>query len=76
MGEEDKVKAEDSNSTTNIPNEADPSLYTWSSFFSLFKGQATQKDVDRYFAARDLAREEKDCKKCNKNVAWLLQNSM
>ena len=76
MEKEDKIKTDASNSGTNQTIEVDPSLYTWSSFFSLLKGQAKQQDVDNYFAARDLVREEKDCQKCNKNVAWLLQNSM
>ena len=75
MGD-DTEKADAPKTDIIATKDVDPSLYSWSSFFSILKGQVNQEDVDRYFAARDIVREEKDCQKCNKNVAWLLQNSM
>ena len=75
MGE-DTVELDAPKSASTTRKDIDPSLYNWSSFFSILKGHANQEDVDKYFAARDIVREEEDCRKCSKNVAWLLQNSM
>ena len=53
-------------STSNPPNRADPAFYTWSTFFRLLSGTGTNEQRTKYFAARDEANEDADCKRCEK----------
>ncbi|KAK8207447.1 putative Ku70-binding protein [Phyllosticta capitalensis] len=55
--------------------QPDASFYNWSSFFSILSGQASQEDKQKYFLSRDLANEESDIKRVEKQRDWLFQNS-
>lgn len=65
--------APDSSRTST--STADPSIYTWSTFFSILSGQATPSTRDAYFNARDTLNEESDCRRCDKQKSWLFANS-
>jgi inner membrane protease ATP23 len=54
---------------------ADLSFYTWSTFFKALTGQATREETRQYLAARDIVREESDCKRCEESRDWLFQHS-
>lgn len=54
---------------------ADPSIYTWSSFFSIMTGHASPAERESYFNTRDILNEKTDCKRCNDNKKWLFKNS-
>jgi inner membrane protease ATP23 len=56
--------------------EADFSFYTWSTFFNALLGRAEPVALKNYFAARDIVREEADCKRCEENRDWMFKNSM
>lgn len=53
----------------------DATFYNWSTFFSILSGGASQKERAAYFDTKDLVNEERDCTRCEKDKAWLLQNS-
>ncbi|TID23783.1 mitochondrial inner membrane protease atp23 [Venturia nashicola] len=66
-------------STKTLPllssDSIDTSVYTWSTFFKALSGQLSPAERNQYLAARDLAREESDVKRCEAHRDWLLQNS-
>lgn len=55
--------------------QPDDSFYTWSGFFKILSGQATQEETRNYFQTRDIVREESDCKRCEKYRDELFQRS-
>lgn len=59
------------------PEEAksDPSLYTWSTFFSIMTGHASPATREAYLSTRDDLNEARDCTRCEKDKSWLFQNS-
>ncbi|RMY63411.1 hypothetical protein D0863_10563 [Hortaea werneckii] len=60
---------------TNAAPELDQSFYTWSNFFSILTGSATPNERAAYFRTRDTLNEERDCKRCDDDKAWLFQYS-
>lgn len=68
--------APSTNSTPiNSSASIDTSVYTWSTFFKALSGQLSPAERNQYLAARDLAKEESDVKRCEAHRDWLLQNS-
>jgi hypothetical protein len=59
------------NSTTDI----DPSFYTWQTWFKALSGSITEEEAKKYRQARDVIKEESDCKRCEQNRDWLFENS-
>lgn len=59
----------------NSSASIDTSVYTWSTFFKALSGQLSPTERNEYLAARDLVKEESDCKRCESHRDWLLQNS-
>ncbi|KIW05912.1 uncharacterized protein PV09_03105 [Verruconis gallopava] len=59
-----------------IPNEKiDPMVYTWSTLFKCLVGNCTAKEREQYLTARDIAREESDCKRCEDFRDWNFKHS-
>ncbi|KAK5167195.1 Mitochondrial inner membrane protease atp23 [Saxophila tyrrhenica] len=58
--------------TTDQP---DPSVYTWSTFFSIMTGHASPTDRARYFHHRDLLNEKPDCERVDADKRWLFKHS-
>jgi mitochondrial inner membrane protease ATP23 len=56
----------------DLPNE---DFYSWSTWFSILSGQATDDDKRRYRLARDVVREATDCQRCEKHRDWTFENS-
>jgi inner membrane protease ATP23 len=61
--------------TSSQQPKADPSIYTWSTFFSIMTGHASPSERETYFTARDDINEKADCERCEKDKAWLFKNS-
>ena len=55
--------------------KSDPSLYTWSTFFSIMTGYASDAKREAYLSTRDDVNEERDCARCETQKSWLFQNS-
>ena len=53
----------------------DATYYTWSSFFSILTGSASQREREAYFRTKDNLHEEIDCKRCDDDKKWLFDNS-
>lgn len=53
----------------------DKDFYTWSTFFGILAGTAGDKERSAYFNVKDTLNEQRDCARCEKDMAWLLQNS-
>lgn len=53
----------------------DKTFYTWSTFFSILTGSASDEQRETYFKTRDVLNEETDCKRCEKDKKWLFDNS-
>ncbi|KAF2864393.1 hypothetical protein K470DRAFT_254046 [Piedraia hortae CBS 480.64] len=53
----------------------DEFFYTWANFFSILTGRASSQTRDGYFHARDVAREQLDCARCEKDKRWLFAYS-
>lgn len=53
----------------------DPSIYTWSSFFSIMTGIASPQLRSSYFDIRDELNEVRDCARCEKDKKWLFSHS-
>ena len=60
---------------SSSPADLDESFYTWSNFFSILAGSATEAQRTAYFRVKDVRNEEKDCKRCEEDVKWLLKAS-
>lgn len=61
---------------TSTPSPAhDESWYTWSSFFSILTGRASQDEMRKYFHVRGLKHEAADCARCDERRDWLLEYS-
>lgn len=45
--------------------QPDPAYYTWSTWFSILTGSASQEATQKYWLTRDVANEERDCKRCD-----------
>ncbi|OCK85980.1 mitochondrial inner membrane protease atp23 [Lepidopterella palustris CBS 459.81] len=56
-------------------SQPDQTFYTWSTFFSILSGQASNAERQKYFDARDILREESDCKRCEKHRDYLFKYS-
>ncbi len=56
-------------------NAADPSLYTWSTFFSIMTGNASPSARQSYFHTRDLLNEKSDVERAEKDKRWLFKHS-
>ncbi|EGP87150.1 uncharacterized protein MYCGRDRAFT_72054 [Zymoseptoria tritici IPO323] len=67
------------NATTSAPSTTNPAkdetYLTWSNFFSILTGSAQPTLRKAYFEERDILNEEKDCKQCDEDVAWLFKAS-
>jgi mitochondrial inner membrane protease ATP23 len=61
-------------STASKP-EIDQTYYTWSSFFSILTGSASDETRTQYFRTRDLLNEGRDCTQCTADVKWLFAYS-
>jgi inner membrane protease ATP23 len=59
------------NSSTDI----DPSFYTWQTWFKALSGSITTEERQKYMQARDVIKEESDCKRCEKQRDWLFEHS-
>jgi inner membrane protease ATP23 len=55
--------------------DIDQTFYTWSNFFSILTGSATNHERDAYFHTRDLLYEERDIKRCEEDVKYLFKSS-
>ncbi|KAK3113233.1 Mitochondrial inner membrane protease atp23 [Teratosphaeriaceae sp. CCFEE 6253] len=53
----------------------DAAFYTWSTFFSILTGSATNHDRQAYFTTKDTLNEAADCARCEKHKAFLLAYS-
>ena len=62
-------------STTTPSRPYDPAFYTWSNFFSILTNTAPPADREAYFRVKDTLNEEADCKRCDKDKAWLFAYS-
>ncbi|KAF2159351.1 hypothetical protein M409DRAFT_60932 [Zasmidium cellare ATCC 36951] len=62
-------------STPSNPAATNPTYLTWSNFFSVLTGTAPPPLQTAYFAERDTLNEERDCKRCTEDVAYLFQAS-
>lgn len=63
--------------TTNTTKAStvDSDFYNWSTFFSILSGSASTAQRESYFKIKDDLNEARDCKRCESDRAWLLQNS-
>jgi inner membrane protease ATP23 len=59
----------------NATTEIDPSFYTWQTWFKALSGTITIEEAQKYRQARDVIKEESDCKRCEKQRDWLFENS-
>ena len=62
-------------STLTTSAADDATYYTWSSFFSILTGSASQREREAYFRTKDNLHEEIDCKRCDDDKKWLFDNS-
>lgn len=64
-------------STANPPSKPvlDSTFYTWSNFFSILTGTATNHERSQYFRTRDALHEKEDCERCERDRDWLFKNS-
>lgn len=62
-------------STASKSAELDASFYTWSTFFSILTNTAPAGTRTAYFNTKDTINEERDCKRCDADKAWLFKNS-
>ncbi|QIX00208.1 hypothetical protein AMS68_005725 [Peltaster fructicola] len=53
----------------------DKTFYTWSTFFSILTGSASDQERAKYFTTRDILNEDRDCKRCESQKKWLFENS-
>jgi inner membrane protease ATP23 len=60
----------------NAVADIDPSFYTWQTWFKALSGTITAEEAQKYRQARDVIKEESDCKRCEKQRDWLFENSM
>jgi mitochondrial inner membrane protease ATP23 len=63
--------------TTTIPkvtsSENDPDItafFTWSNLFKCLAGNCTPQEREKYLTARDIIKEESDCKRCEEWRDW------
>ncbi|KAL1297055.1 hypothetical protein AAFC00_004644 [Neodothiora populina] len=61
--------------TPPSPPSLDKDFYTWSTFFSILSGSATDTQRDAYFRHKDDMHEASDCARCEKDLSWLLSYS-
>ncbi|KAK4959861.1 Mitochondrial inner membrane protease atp23 [Elasticomyces elasticus] len=61
--------------STTPDKPLDPAFYTWSTFFSILTNTASPNDRTQYFRTKDRINEEADCKRCDKDKAWLFAYS-
>jgi inner membrane protease ATP23 len=59
----------------NSAADIDPSFYTWQTWFKALSGTITAEEAQKYRQARDVIKEESDCKRCEKQRDWLFENS-
>lgn len=74
MAEENISSLPDTTSAPAAP-VLDKDYYTWSTFFGILSGSASDKQREAYFKVKDDLNEENDCARCDKDKAWLLQHS-
>ncbi|WPG99341.1 Hypothetical protein R9X50_00215500 [Acrodontium crateriforme] len=55
--------------------ELDSTYYTWSNFFSILTGSATNHERTEYFRAKDDINEKRDCQRCDEDKKWLFKYS-
>ena len=72
MAEQKFQKPESQSVRKEAPNAE---FYTWQKFFQLLSGQGTDDDRKKYLLARDIAREELDCKRCEDHRDWIFKYS-
>lgn len=61
--------------TSNKSLPYDKAWYTWSSFFNILTGRASDDETKKYFHMRGLKFEDQDCKRCEERREWLFQYS-
>lgn len=61
--------------SATITPEVDKTFYTWSNFFSILTGHASNEERSRYFHTRDILNEDSDCKRCEDNKKYLFEYS-
>ena len=59
----------------SLPEQADPSIYTWSSFFSIMFNHASPATRREYFHTRDILNEASDVARVEKDKRWLFKHS-
>ncbi|CAK4033264.1 Mitochondrial inner membrane protease atp23 [Lecanosticta acicola] len=62
-------------SQPSTSDASDSTYLTWSNFFSILSGSASQPLRNAYFHERDVKNEEKDCKRCQEDVKYLFKGS-
>ncbi|KAF1350800.1 peptidase M76 family-domain-containing protein [Delphinella strobiligena] len=73
MAEKNTTSLSETTGTKAAPLDKD--FYNWSTFFGILSGSANDKEREAYFKVKDDIHEERDCARCEKDKAWLLQNS-
>ncbi|GME26221.1 Mitochondrial inner membrane protease [Neofusicoccum parvum] len=58
-----------------IDAPADPSFYTWRTFFSILAGQASPEERRHYFLTRDTLNEDRDITRVEAHRDWLFNYS-
>ncbi|KAF2403335.1 mitochondrial inner membrane protease atp23 [Trichodelitschia bisporula] len=59
------------NSAANV----DTSFYSWQTWFRALTGEITDEEKRGYLLARDVIKEESDCKRCEESRDWLFKYS-
>jgi inner membrane protease ATP23 len=67
--------AETSSTADASRPEIDRTYYTWSNFFSILTGTASEQERKAYFHTQDVLNEEKDCKRCEEDIEHFFKAS-
>lgn len=54
----------------------DETFYTWSTFFKILLGTATDHEANNYLNVRDVKNEDNDCQRCEQYKEYLFKYSM
>lgn len=75
MAESAAKDTPEAGSSINSSGAIDTSFYNWQNFFKALTGRITPEEGRKYLAARDVIKEESDCKRCEGHRDWLFKHS-